>query len=51
MAAIVLGDLSNLISASDKKNMCGVKDAVESLYNIYIVWLTSRRKREEEKNY
>lgn len=39
MAAIVIGDVSNLSIAFNKNNLCGIKDAVESLFNIFIVCL------------
>lgn len=45
MAAIVLGDVNNLIAASNKNSYCGVMDAIESLFSIYIVCLNSVRKR------
>lgn len=39
MAFVVLGDIFNLSCSLSKKNLCGVKDAVETLVNLYIVWL------------
>lgn len=49
MAAIVLGYFSNYICALKKNKLCGVKEAVESLYNMYIVWLYRERREEREK--
>lgn len=37
MAAIVIGDISYLSSSLIKNNHCGVSDALESLYSLYIV--------------
>lgn len=37
MGAIVLGDITNLYLFLNKKNFCGVMDAVESLFDLYLV--------------
>lgn len=37
MAAVVIGDINTLSSAINNTYLCGVKDAVESLFFIYIV--------------
>lgn len=40
IAALLLGDLSNFICASDKNNTNGLNLIIDLLYNICIVWLT-----------
>lgn len=37
MGAIVIGDIVHLYSSSNKENLCGMKDVVESLFTLYLV--------------
>lgn len=49
MAAIVLEDITNLSLCIHKENACGVRDAVESLFKLYIVCYNMKRKRKRMK--
>lgn len=37
MASIVLGDITNFSCSLNKDSLCGVSDAIESLFTLFIV--------------
>lgn len=49
MAAIVLEDITNLLCSTNKGNLCGVADALESLFALYVVCCVIKRDREKER--
>lgn len=50
MAAIVIGDITNLSLYLSKEKLNGVKYATEFLFNLFLVCYIFKRKREGEKN-
>lgn len=49
MAAIVIEDITNLSLSIHEENSCGVRDAVESLFKLYIVCYNMKRKRKSKR--
>lgn len=49
MAAIVLGDITNLCCFLNKDEPCGVTDSFDSLFTLYLVCYFVRRKKERKK--
>lgn len=45
MGVNVLRDISHLPCRVNKKNLCGVSDAVDCLFHLYIVCYIKRRER------
>lgn len=45
MAAVIIGDMVNLYLSSNKENLCGMKDTIESLFTLYLVcWILLKKK-------
>lgn len=53
MAAVVIGDVAHYSGCVNKKNLCGVSDAVESLFYLYMVCYINKteKKKKEKKRY
>lgn len=47
--SVILEDITKLTLYSNKKNLCGVRDNVETLFTIYIVCYFVKRKRRVRK--